>query len=296
MSFLLIFVFLNASILKNAAFFTSKQKSFISHIDSKRILQNKFEKYKYKTYHQNQKKDAKDKVKKIAKALPKKTTLFISHRLKENISPLGKWNLTALFQANTHSSALLKTFTENLLIDLYGDTSFWKETEKQVPHLATAFVKAFLRKEKAVTLVDLFPEEALLQNAFYKMLKGSGTYQILPKQGYPPLEAFFCVQKEEEKATYLAHAPYPILKALFKESALEKILTLEKQKWEQSLTYQSIKKEELQWICKENALTIPGKPFQDLEPLIHFSTKYAKLDKLTVHDKKAHIHLEMKVP
>jgi hypothetical protein len=276
-------------------FFTSKQHSASSYFASKRTLESKWENYKYKMLLQPDKK-AVSKKKESAQKTPKKSSFFSSHRLKQDIPLLGKWNITPLLHAKKEQLSLVEKITELLLIELYGHTAFWKAAEKKVPHLAKALVKSFQNKEKVTTLLDLFPTEEVLQEPFYKMLKGSGSYKILSKEGYPPLEDFFSLLEQEKKTSHMAHASYPILKAIFEENTLEQILALEKRKWEESSYPRSVKKEELFQICKENSLRLPGVRFQDIEPLFHFSQKYARLDKLTVHNEQNHIHLQIPLP
>ncbi len=293
-------MFLNASVLKNATFSSSLKSSSSSYLSSKLTLQSKWERYKYQAYLKNQIVSSQDKEKKqpsVPKNPSKKLDIFISHRLKENISSLGKWNLAPLFSKDPHISRLLGELTANLLIELYSHTLFWKQAEKEEPKLAASIVHAFLEnKASPETLSALFPANKSLQPVFYKMLKGSGSYDLLKKEGYPPLGDFFTFHLKENTLTNFPLASYFILKALFQDTVIESILSGEKSKWEKDQYLHSLTKEELRALCQGNALSVKGQRFQDIEPFLQFSHKRAKLEKITCTDKKTNVYLELSLP
>ncbi len=295
MNFLIIFMFLNASVVKNTSFSSSLKTSTCSYLSSKLTLQSKWERYKYQSYLKDQTAPSQTKEKK--KLTPKIRHVFFSHRLKGNVSSSGKWNLAPLFTADPHAALLLSALIENLLTELYGHTSFWKEAESEGIKPAESLVHTFLEnRSKPETLAALFPPETKLQKLFYKMLKGSGAYDLFKKEGYPPLEDFFTFQVKENTVTNFPFASYPILKALFQDSVIESILSLEKAKWKKDQHLHSLTKEELRSLCLGNFLTVKGQRFQDIEPYLQFSHKKAKLEKLTYKDKKAHVQLQMTIP
>jgi hypothetical protein len=110
------------------------------------------------------------------------------------------------------------------------------------------------------------------------------------------LEDFFCFLEQENKITAIPYAAYPILSILFPEEIVQKILKLEREKWEETLSIQSIKKEELLALCQEKSLTIKGKKLQDLEPFLLFSAQKVKTEKLCYQNKKTQIHVQMRAP
>jgi hypothetical protein len=295
MNFLIIFMFLSGSVLKNASFSSSLKKSSCSYLSSKLRLQSKWERYKYQTYLKDQVVPTQKTERK--KITPKIRHTFFSHRFKENISSSAKWNLSPLFSADPHATRLLGALTENLLVELYSHATFWQEAEKDGIKPAEALLHSFLEnRAKPETLAALFPPETKLQKIFYKMLKGSGSYDVYKKKGYPPLEDFFTFQVKENTVTNFPFASYPVLKAMFQDSVIETILSLEKNKWEKDQYLHSLTKEELRSLCLGNFLKIKGQRFQDVEPYLQFSHKKAKLEKLTCKDEKAHVQLQMTIP
>lgn len=296
MNFLIIFMFLTASVLKNAQFSTLQNASACSYLSSKLKLQNKWERYKYRTYQKKSKKPAAAPAQKKEKKVSKTVSSFRSHRIKEHNSSLGKWNLSPFLSADPYSSCFLGELTANLITELYGHAPFWKEAEKEIPRLAEELTAEFsAKKEKIQTLSDLFPRSEPLQKVFYKMLQGSGSYNLENKEGYPPFEEFFTFSKKNKALTSFPHASYPLLKALFQDKVVETILSLEMGKWEKDHYLHSLTKEELRSICKEGSLRVSAKRFQDIEPLLKFSHKTAALEKLTCKDDKTHVYLELPI-
>ncbi len=295
MNFLIIFMFLNASVLKNAQFSTFQNASACSYLSSKIKLQNKWERYKYQTYQKKSKKPASPSQKKEQK-VSKTVSSFHSHRKKNNTSSLGKWNLAPFLSADPYSSFFLGELTANLITELYSHAPFWKEAEKEIPRLAEELVAEFsFKKKKIETLSDLFPRSEPLQKVFYKMLQGSGSYNLESKKGYPPFEEFFTFSAKDKSLTSFPHASHAILKALFQDKIVETILSLEHDKWEKDHYLHSLTKEQLKSICKENSLRASGKRFQDIEPLLKFSHKTAVLEKLICKDEKTHVYLELPI-
>ncbi len=295
MNFLIIFMFLNASILKNAQFSTFQNASACSYLSSKIKLQSKWERYKYQTYQKKLKKPAAPSQKKESKD-SKAVHSFHSHRKKDHTSSLGKWNLAPFLSTDPYNSFFLGKLTANLITELYSHAPFWKEAEKEIPGLAEELVSEFSSKKEGLeTLSDLFPRSESLQKVFYKMLQGSGSYNLESKEGYPPFEDFFTFSAKDKTLTSFPHASSAILKALFQDKVVETILSLEKDKWEKDHYLHSLTKEELRATCKENSLQVSGKRFQDIEPLLRFSHKTAALEKLTCKNDKLHVYLELPI-
>ena len=293
MNFLIMFMFLTASVLKNAQFSTVQNASTCSYLSSKLKLQNKWERYKYQTYQRKLKKPASQKKE---KKVSKQVETFLSHRKKENASSLGKWNLAPFLSADPYNSFFLGELTANLITELYSHAPFWKKAEKDIPELARALVSEFSDKKGEIqTLSDLFPRDEALQKVFYKMLQGSGSYNLETGEGYPPFEEFFTFSAKDKTLTSFPHASPFILKALFQDKVVETILSLEKNKWEKDHHLHSLTKEELKSICLENPLRVGGKQFQEIEPLLRFSHKLAALEKITCKNDKTHVYLELPI-
>ncbi len=281
-SFLLIFTFFSLSLFKDGKIFTAEQKSICSYIENTRTLENKWENYKYKSSQKKPKKPpSKTKKEKIPQPQEDIST-FESHRLRQNLSAVAKWNLATLFTAEIQNSHLQKSVAI-FLEDLYGHTFFWKEAQKNKPNLAKDLVNSFLenKNQEITSLSDLFPEDSELQLVFYKMLKGSTLYDMRQKKGHPPLEDFFCFEMQNTKTLYFSYASYPALKAFFGTSLADQILSLERAKREKLGHGYPI-------VLKQELLELDGQliPAQDIFSVFDFSHNKTQFDKLTQKGKE----------
>lgn len=298
MSFLLICLFFNALTLKNTTFLSAKQSHVSSYHTSKLALQSKIERYKYKTYKQEHSKTKKQGLidSTLSNVSIKEKKTFVSHRIKEVIPDLGKWNLAALCVADPKTAPLLIELTEKLFQSLYGHASFWQEAEKQIPHFSHKLVSSFLEKKEASTLSEIFPKDSQLQPAFYKMLQGSGFYSLSEHKGYPPLKDFCSFLEKNSSITNFPSAHLLIITTLFSQELSQEILTAEEEKWAKNQKSHSLTKEELKHICTGHSLFLKGIQFDQLEPFLQFSHQKNKKKKLTHKDQKTQIPLEISFP
>ena len=283
-SFLLIFSFISASLLKNSLFFSHEKSSYCSYLEGKQKLHDKWERYQYQSYKKNkppEKKNAQQKT-----ITPKETT-YTSHRVRKNLPKLAKWNIAPMLLSEVPCDAL-ETRGAILLEELYGHAPFWLKAKLETPDLAETLIASFkskkLGKEDLTNLSDLFPQEPLLQNVFYKMLKGTSLYDLEKKKGYPPLSEFFTLDVEEKKTLSFPYASFPAIKAFFGEDVAEEIVLLEKETSQtKGVTYYAASKDELIAITTQKG---QGIYFTEIEESLSFAHKKALLEKLTQQEKK----------
>ena len=197
-----------------------EKKAICEYIKTKQALYTEWENTKYKK-HQGKKPTRK------ANLLPKPGSTeikFSSPRIKKQLARESKWNLAPLILLE-EKQPLLEQATMRLLQELYGHTSFWREgLEKE---LISYWEQHKEELSSIQQFSDLFPEDLSLQLPFYKMLKGSGSYNLSSHTGYPPLKDIFCVDVEKPTTLYFAYAsPFALTALLGKEVTLE-ILALE---------------------------------------------------------------------
>lgn len=287
--FLMIFLFFSSTLLKQTIYFSSELKSSCSYMDAKLKIHDKLERYKCKSY---QDKTPKTKPSEKKEPLPlKKEGVYLSHRLRFNLSSQAKWNLSPFIFSEKPTSHLEEA-TILFLESLYGHADFWQKAKKQDSDLAKTLLDSFRSKDLVEKMSDLFPEDPFLQSIFYKMLKGSGYYEIASKQGYPPLEDFFRLEKENTYTLSLSYASFPALKALLGEDLTQKVLQIEKEKWEKKGGYYSVTKEEFRELTSYLGSHIP---IQEWEALLLGGYKKAKLEKIT-HKERKRVFLEIPIP
>ena len=95
----------------------------------------------------------------------------------------------------------------------------------------------------ALLLTELFPEQEPLKTIYYKMLKGTNTYQSGTEIGHPPLGDYFCIDQSQIKNPIsFGAASSLLLHALFGDEIASEILKSEKgamgAKAHSSLSYQ----------------------------------------------------------
>ncbi|MES2198865.1 MAG: hypothetical protein V4489_01685 [Chlamydiota bacterium] len=287
--FLLIFLFFSSTLLQQTIYFSSEQKSSCSYVDAKHKIHDKLERYKYKSYQEKTKKANPSETKTSSRV--KKEGEYLSHRFRANLSAQAKWNLAPLI-SQEKITPHLKGATISFLAILYGHTDFWEKEKKENPDFAETLLDSFKKKDFAEKISDLFPEDLSLQPIFYKMLKGSGSYDIASKQGHPPLEDFFRLEKENTHTLSLSYACFPALQALLGEDLLEKVLRIEKEKWEKKGAYYSVTKKEFTDLTSYLGLDIP---IQEWEALLLGGYKKAKLERIT-HKEGKRAFLEIPLP
>ncbi len=289
-SLLLIFACLHTKLLNDNFLLPIERRSLHSYNTAKIALHNKWENRKYALYKKNQNSSP---IQKKPKAIKKTentfTQSYFSHRQKKPLPVLAKWNLSPLLLAS-HKNTQLENSVELLLQDLYGHTDFWQQAQITDPDFAHNLISSFYQKDgSCMQLSDLFPKEPALQFPFYKMLKGSGSYDIIKKTGHPPLKEFFHLNHSDEKTLNFTYASYPALKAFFGTLIAQEILKKEEEK---KGSNSHLNETEL------NALLMTrgkGIEFPDLKFFFLFSGKKESLEQLSYHDKNG-VYLQIPIP
>lgn len=180
------------------------------------------------------------------------TQSYTSKRLRTPPHALSKWNLRPFL--TTPDNPYLYKVTATLVRSLYPDLL----DESLLEPLLHALVA---KQEGAKTLADLTPDDPELASLYYKMLRGTNTYDVESKEGIPPLEDFICL-REEKAAAHFRHASLPVLEAILGKEMKNKILSEE--------TKLSQRKKKAMTLTKQQFATLEG--FSDcLEHLFLFS-------------------------
>lgn len=281
---LVILSFIGAASFHHVVSFESEKISFKGHMEGLRRTRNMWQQKLFvdATKAATPKSAAQEKA-------PKKFKSFSSHRKHTPPSPYSKLNIAELIFEEA-PSPLLRKSTEKLLIDLYGEKPFIKVADlENWPHaLLTELIKMGKKKEDIAGLQDLQPEGEPLRTIYYRMLKGSGEYNLQTKQGYPPLSDFISLEKNERKPIYFCFASYPVLKAIFEEEITNGILQKEKEKSLSEGGRRILTKAELQDLLLSTHG--PKGNFLEIEDLLSFSKKKIELQNLSYKDPDSGVH------
>lgn len=148
-------------------------------------------------------------------------------------------NLYPLIQEKEAKNHPFYPIVVNLLCSLYPTILSDQQAGSNL--LDALFAKAKTLKEPSLN--ELMPEDPLLQEKYYKMIRGTNQYDIKQKKGIPPLADFLMIYKTKEACCYLCSAHFFVLQAIFGEEFTNKIIAGEKQKWENERTKLFNKKE-----------------------------------------------------
>ena len=279
-SFLVILSFLCASTFHTVASFESEKIGFLGNMTGLRQTRNKWQNKLFvdATKAPNPQAAAINKIPKIIKE-------YKSHRDTTIPYQYSKLNIADLLNTESSSKLLQKTVS-NLLKNLYGHAPFIKESGLE--HFEEILTKEMIKsgkKNKAVsTLQDLSPESEPLKSLYYKILKGSGDYNLKKNLGYPPLSDFLFLDEKERKPIYFHFASYHLLLALLGKDLADEILEKEESKSKISGGKRTLTEEEFK------ALLISNRGFKsnsvEIEDLLSFAKKKIPLQSLSHKDKE----------
>jgi len=112
--------------------------------------------------------------------------------------------------ANPEKASLAYEAALKLLRDLYGGKPFWKEA--RIPDLEVKILNALIEaKEKS--FYDLVSKKEGLGEIFYKILKGTNTYDAAAHEGIPPLLDYFDLEESGSQFVYFHTASRSVLEA-----------------------------------------------------------------------------------
>lgn len=214
----------------------------------------------------------------------------------------SKMNLFPLLTEKTPSEC--QQVFKRLLKALYQNSPFLDRSTIDVTlsHLSETIIKtgknhlALCKSLKedlsSIRLSDLYPETTSEHALFYKMLKGTHRYD-LAKEGYPPLEDFFCL--EEHPEPYIAHFPSlsPLMLTVIFGTE-EGLAILEEEQDLRTKTPERV----LKTLSKEELVAFLNKQFPSKTSLslviehLDFSSHSTKKEPLIVYDKLTHLQIE----
>jgi len=145
-------------------------------------------------------------------------------RDKRCVHESGKFNLYPLL--HDPDSVTAKHFYEPaaaLIRHLYAQTPLWKEGQDLEYQILDG-----LMQKKDLSFYDAFAEKPELAPIFYKMLKGTNTYETETPDGIPPFFDFFRDDDSLKHKIDFRHAPKAVLKVLLEDALWGKIELLEK--------------------------------------------------------------------
>ena len=286
-SMLIILSFVSATTSHHSIVLESEKTSFHGYMQGLRQTRNMWQNKMFIDATKSMK--SKSKTSTRPKKVPKK---FSSHRITNNPCLYSKCNIASLFSIEESNEQIASILT-NLIEELYGHTSFVKESKiENLAHAIVSNMQRLGKKQKEVfELQDLSPKDEPLKTIFYKMLKGSGYYILEKKEGYPPLADFLYIDKEKKKPFYFHFASYQLLNAVFGEKLAKQIVELEKIKSKAHGNKRTLTKSELY-----NLLLDSQDPKHKQTPeLFSFVKERGSLESLSYKNSKSRVCVKLKI-
>jgi len=135
-------------------------------------------------------------------------------------SPKGRVNLY-LLSKNSPQAKLLYQIVSTYMHEVYGDILSIDDTMKIdfatqiLDGVVTAQAKHYKLKKTYMKLENIEFENPELQSLYTKMLKGTNTYDLKEKQGYPSFLRLFSFIEDNAKPINYQFASLPLLEAAF---------------------------------------------------------------------------------
>lgn len=225
-SFLIIMGIMASQLFHGHAAITLEKRTLEGYLNARSQIWNKHQQAEYRKH------EGKKEIPKVTTAEKEESTVNEEEKEEEIeyfrdrrcVHESGKFNLYPLL--HDPDSVIAKHLYEpaaSLIRRLYKKTSVWKEGQD----LEYQILDGLMHK-KDLSFYDAFAEKPELAPLFYKMLKGSNTYEAETSNGIPPFFDFFRDDNSLKHKINFLHAPKAVLKAVLEDDLWGKIESLER--------------------------------------------------------------------
>jgi hypothetical protein len=215
---------------------------------------------------------------------------------------VSKMNLFPLFSEKMPSEVI--DLLKNLLNALYARSFLAQHNSSSFSHLSThlltkgrekiELVKTLQQDPDSLHFYELYPDEPSAHALFYKILKGTHSYDLIEK-GYPPLEDFFCLTSSEKTIFHFPSLSPLMLSVVFGSEGAKAILDHEQQLRAQDpdRTSKTLLKEELVSLLHTQFPT--HTVYDQLIEYLDFAPHHLKQESIIVYDTVTQLQIEKKL-
>ena len=139
----------------------------------------------------------------------------------------GKLNLSSLI-SNSHKPSLLKTVCIKYLKELYGHADFFPKQKSFPEALLDVLIESYQKADLSTPFYHVTLRNKEFQSVFYKMVRGTHTYDLDKKIGYPPFGDMFTFAKKDSPPMNFHYANPSFLSAILGEGLKKEFIELEK--------------------------------------------------------------------
>ena len=144
---------------------------------------------------------------------------------------MGRLNLSSLLK-EPHKYPSLESVAIEYVKQLYGTERFFPKNDAVVKDLMTALIKYYKKEDPSTTPFHKVTfSDPKHQKIFYKMVKGTHTYELEGK-GYPPFGEMFTFEKSDRPPMNFHYANLSFLSLLLGKQVINDFVELEQKKLE----------------------------------------------------------------
>lgn len=282
-TFLMIFSMIALTFVREAKSSRITEKAIASHDDLSRKIHNHLVS---KTYKNDGKRGY------GGAGSSKKKQIFASRRVQFPPAENSKFNLCPLTQQEGELKFHpLYELSASLLKDYYGEKIFkhCPRPEKMEHRMLEAIIARAKVNPDAQNLADLAPEDSILANAYYQMLKGTNQYDM--QSGVPPFGDLFVFTKDKFAFSFASASP-GILKGVFGPEIAKQIMDDEKKICLEKGKNIPFSKENLSAVLASKPILFAK--YSPIEPFIDFAVKRHTRNEIGGKDDKIGLSLRAK--
>ena len=160
--------------------------------------------------------------------------------------PSGRLNLSSLLE-DDQTKLDLQKITIEYLQALYGHKDFFPKKPK--PLLDSIIAKLKTNKD-LIPLHELELYDPKMHDIFYRMLRGTHTYNLKKQEGYPPFDHFFTFEKSSHPPMNFNSANEVFLEVALGENVAKKLIKKEKEQVKTNALSSPLSKDEINDIFK----------------------------------------------
>ncbi len=195
---------------------------YLAYFKGLRETRNKKEKDAYKQTRAGKNKNQQNEP---SKNIKKQKTYFREKRVGWE---MGKLNLSTLTK-EPHKYSTLETVASEYVKQLYGHAEFFQRRKDFSKELIQALIEAYKKEDSMTPFHEIIFKDPELQEIFYKMVRGTHTYDLEKNVGYPPFGEMFTFKQSDRPPMNYHYANQSFLSVYFGKNFTKAFVALEKE-------------------------------------------------------------------
>lgn len=139
----------------------------------------------------------------------------------------GRLNLSSLLK-KPHKYPKLEAIAVEYVKRLYSHAQFFPKDDQTIKDLIRSLIKEH-QKDPSTSFDKVIFNDPKLQHVFYKMRKGTNTYELEHQRGYPPFGEMFTFEKNDRPPMNYHYANLSFLTVIFGEKITKDFVKTEKE-------------------------------------------------------------------